>query len=141
MARRILLVGIRVLTAASLRHAAIFFKYSGVAYSVALFTKMSEAVHGLISQPVFRIGAGIVETVLAILFLIPKTARLGAALIVVYMIGPILSHVFVLGYGSIFVDALVTFTLPCLYLLLTPRKSRGSGAEGAKTTETPGVKS
>ena len=129
MTRRILLVGIRVLTAASLLYAAIFFKFAGVAYSVALFTKMSEAVHGLISQPVFRIGAGIVETVLAILFLIPKTARLGAALIVVWMIGPILSHVFVLGYGSIFVSALVTFALPCLYLLLTPRISRGSGAE------------
>jgi uncharacterized membrane protein YphA (DoxX/SURF4 family) len=98
---------------------------------------MSEALHGLISQPVFRIGAGIVETVLAILILIPKTARLAAALIAVYMIGPILSHAFVLGYGSIFVDALVTFALPCLYLLLTSRKSRGSGAEGVKTTETP----
>jgi hypothetical protein len=80
--RRILLVGIRVLTATSLLYAAFFFKFVGAAYSVALFTKMSEAVHGLISQPVFRIGAGIVETVLAILFPIPKTARLAAELIV-----------------------------------------------------------
>jgi uncharacterized membrane protein YphA (DoxX/SURF4 family) len=123
MTKRIVLLGIRVLTAASLLYAAIFFKFAGVAYSVALFTKMSGAFHGLILQPVFRIGCGIVETVLAILFLIPKTARLGAALIVVYMLGPILSHVFVLGYDSVFVDALVTFALPCLYLLLAPRQS------------------
>jgi hypothetical protein len=90
----------------------------GVPYSVALFTKMSNAVHGLVSQPVFRIGAGIVETALAILFLIPHTSRLAAVLIAVWMIGPILSHVFVLGYGWIFINALATFVLPCIYLLL-----------------------
>jgi hypothetical protein len=118
MARKVLLVAIRVLVSLNLLGAAILFKFAGVPYSVALFTKMSDAVHGLISQPVFRIGSGIVETVLALLFLIPKTAKLAAACIAVYMIGPILSHIFVLGYGPFFVNALATFFLPCAYLYL-----------------------
>ena len=32
-------------------------KFARVAQSVALFTQMSQAVHGLISQPVFRLGS------------------------------------------------------------------------------------
>jgi hypothetical protein len=118
MPRKILLLAIRLLVSLNLLYAAIAFKFAGVPYSVALFTKMSNAVHGLVSQPVFRIGAGIAETALAILFLIPQTARLAAVLIAVWMIGPILSHVFVLGYGWIFINALATFVLPCIYLLL-----------------------
>ena len=39
------------------------------------------------------------ETVVAVLLLIPKLARSGAGLSVVWMIGVILSHIFVLGYG------------------------------------------
>jgi hypothetical protein len=35
------------------------------------------------------------------------------------MIGPILSHIIVLGYGWFFVDALAIFVLPCIYLFLT----------------------
>ena len=60
---------------------------------------------------------------LAILFLIPQTARLAALLIAVWMIGPILSHIFVLGYGGIFVNAVATFILPCFYLYLTRTQS------------------
>ncbi len=72
----------------------------------------------------FRIGVGLVEVAGAVLFLIPRTARFGAAFIAVYMlIGPIVSHIFVLGYGSAFVIALVTFALPCVYLVLTRRPS------------------
>jgi len=84
---------------------------------------MSNAVHGLVSQPVFRLGSGAVETVLVVLFLIPRTARLGAALIAIWMVGAILSHVFVLGYGLFFVSALATFFLSCLYLFLTRTQS------------------
>jgi len=45
------------------------------------------------------------ETTVAVLFLIPKTARLGAKLVVLWMTVIILSHIFVLGYGRVFVDA------------------------------------
>jgi hypothetical protein len=80
---------------------------------------MSNAFHGLVSQPVFRLASGTFETVIVLLFLIPKTARHGAALIAVWMFAAILSHIFVLGYGLFFVGALATFFLACLYLFLT----------------------
>jgi hypothetical protein len=62
----------------NLHYAAIFFKFAGLPDSVTLFTHMSQAVHGLVSQPVFRLGSGVFETVVAVLLLIPKTAVFGA---------------------------------------------------------------
>jgi chromate transport protein ChrA len=61
------------------------------------------------------------ETVVAVLLLIPRTARVGAGLTVVWMTAVILSHVFVLGYGWFFVDALMVMVLAVFYLLLTRR--------------------
>jgi uncharacterized membrane protein YphA (DoxX/SURF4 family) len=130
MARKILLIAIRLFVSLNLLGAAILFKLAGVPYSIALFTKMSNAVHGLISQPTFRIGSGIIEIVLALLFLIPATARFAAVLISLWMVGAILSHIFVLGYGIFFVDALLIFALPCLYLYLT-RAQPGEMASGS----------
>jgi len=97
-------------------------KFAGVPQSVALFTQMSQAVHGLISQPVFRLGSGVFETTVAVLFLIPKTATLGQSCHFVDD-GIILSHIFVLGYGVFFVDALVLMVLDVIYLLLAHRQS------------------
>ena len=97
-------------------------KFAGIPESVALFTQMSQAVHGLISQPVFRLGSGVFETIVAVLLLIPKTARLGAGLTVVWMTAVILSHIFVLGYGWFFVDALMVMVLALIYVLLTRRR-------------------
>jgi hypothetical protein len=122
MRRNALLLAIRIVVALNFLPA-IFFKFAGVPLSVALFTAMSNAVHGLVSQPVFRLGSGTFETVLVLLFLIPKTARLGAVLIAIWMVGAILSHIFVLGYGLFFFSALATFLLSCLYLLLTRTQS------------------
>lgn len=123
MARKSLPFVIRLLASLNLFYAAIFLKFAGAPYSIAAFTRMSNAVHGLISQPAFRIGSGVFETVLALLFLIPRTARYAAALIALWMIAAILSHIFVLGYGWIFVDALAIFLLSCLYLFLTRTQS------------------
>lgn len=78
----------------------------------------------------FRLGAGTVETVLVRLFLIPRTARLGAVLIAVWMAGAILSHIFVLGYGLFFVSALATFFLSGLYLFLTRTQSNLAASNG-----------
>ncbi len=111
---------IRWIVGLNLLYGAIFYKLAGVPFSVSLFTTMSNAVHGLVSQPVFRIGTGIIETVCAILFLIPKTARTGARIIVIYMLGPIFSHLLVLGCDNWgFPIALATFLLPCFYLYST----------------------
>ncbi len=120
LAKKILLIAIRILVALDLLYGAISYKLAGVPFSIALFTTMSNAVHGVVSQPVFRIGVGLIEVAGAVLFLIPRSARFGATFIAVYMlIGPILSHIFALGYGSAFVIALATFALPCVYLILT----------------------
>jgi hypothetical protein len=58
----------------------IFLNFAGVPYSVALFTGMSQAFHGLVAPPTFRLGSRVFETVVAVRFLIPKTARMGAGL-------------------------------------------------------------
>ena len=123
MSRRLALLAIRVLVSMNLLYAAIFLKFAGVPGSVALFMQMSQAVHGLVSQPVFRLGSGAFETMVAVLLLIPKTARLGAGLIVAWMTAVVLSHIFVLGYGWFFVDALVVMLLAVIYLLLTREQS------------------
>src|SRR6267142_507783 len=119
MGKKFGLAAIRLMVSVNLLYAAIFAKFAGVPQSVALFTQMSQAVHGLISQPVFRLGSGIFETVIAVLLLVPKTARFGARLTVVWMIAVLLSHIFVLGYGWFFVDALMVMLLAVTYLLLT----------------------
>jgi hypothetical protein len=133
MGKRLALLAIRLLVSVNLLYAAIFLKFAAVPGSVTLFTQISQAVHGLVSQPVFRLGSGVFETVVAILLLIPKTARLGAGLIVVWMTAVILSHIFVLGYGWFFVDALMVIVSSGIFLLLTRRQSHWCEAESAGT--------
>jgi hypothetical protein len=133
MGKKVALLAIRLLVAVNLLYATIFLKFAAVPDSVALFTRMSQAVHGLVSQPVFRLGSGVFETAVAVLLLIPKTARLGARLTVLWMTPVILSHIFVLGYGWFFVDALLVMLLAVIYLLLTHKRSRGSEPESMRT--------
>jgi hypothetical protein len=134
MGKRFALPAIRLLVSVNLLYAAIFMKFVGVPGAVALFTQMSQAVHGLISQPVFRLGSGVFETMVAVLFLIPKTARLGARLVILWMTAIILSHIFVLGYGLFFVDALALMLLAVSYLLLTRGQSHWNEPESVGTT-------
>src|ERR1700693_3583762 len=93
MSKRLALLAIRLLVSVNLLYAAIFLKFAGVPGSVALFEQMSQAAYGLVSQPVFRLGSGVFETVMAVLLLIPKTARLAAESIVMWMTAVILSHI------------------------------------------------
>jgi chromate transport protein ChrA len=130
MGKRFGLLAIRLLVSVNLLYAAIFMKFAGVPGAVALFTQMSQAVHGLLSQPVFRLGSGVFETMVAVLLLLPKTARLGAGLTVVWMTAVILSHIFVLGYGWFFVDALMLMVLAVIYVSLTGRHSHWGESVG-----------
>jgi len=134
MGKRLALLAIRLFVSVNLLYAAILLKFAGAPGAVALFTKMSQAVHGLVSQPVFRLGSGVFEMVVAALLLIPKTARLAAGLIVAWMTAVILSHIFVLGYGWFFVDALMLMVLAVIYLLLTRRHSHWDEPESVGTT-------
>ena len=133
MGRKLALLAIRLLVSVNLLYAAVFLKFAGVPGSVTLFTQMSQTVHGLISQPVFRLGSGVFETVMAVLLLIPKTARLGARMTVMWMTAVILSHVFILGYGWFFIDALVVMLLTVIYLLLTRGQSHRGEPESVRT--------
>src|SRR3989475_5882876 len=133
MWKRFGLVAIRLMVSVNLLYAAIFAKFAGVPQSVALFTQMSQTVHGLISQPVLRLGSGVFETVMAVLLLIPKTARLGARLTVGWMTAVIVSHIFVLGYGWFFIDALMVMLLAVIYVLLTRRQSHRGEPESVGT--------
>jgi len=133
MDKRLVLLAIRLFVSGNLLYAAIFLKFAGVPGSVILFTQMSQAVHGWVSQSVFRLGSGMFETVVAVLLLIPKTARLAAGLTVVWMTAVILSHIFVLGYGWFFVDAFMVMLLAFSYLLLTRRQSDWGESESVRT--------
>src|ERR1700737_1192535 len=134
MGKRLALLAIRLLVSVNLPYAAIFLKFAGVPGSVALFTQMSGAARGLPPQRVFRWGAGASEAVVWILLLIPKTARLAAGLIVVWVTAVILSPILVLGYGWFFVDALMVMLLGGIYLLLTRRHSHWGEPESVGTT-------
>ena len=123
MSKRLAILAIRLLVSVNLLYAAIFLKFAGAPGALALFTLLSQMSHGLISQPVFRLGSGVFKTTVAVLLLIPKTARLGAGLTVVWMTAVILSHIFVLGYGWFFVDALMLMVLAIICLILTRRHS------------------
>ena len=120
----------------NLLYAAIFLKFAAVPDSVALFEQMSQATHRFVSQPVFRLGSGVFETAVTVLLLIPTTARLGAGLIVVWMTAVILSHIFVLGYDWLFVDALMVMLLAVIYPLLTRRLSPWGERESVGTMAT-----
>src|SRR4030095_3788724 len=118
MGKRLALPATRLLVSVNLLYAAIFLKFAAVPDSVTLFTQMSQAVHGLVSQPLLRLGSGVFETVVAVLLLIPKTARLGVGLTVVWMTAVILGHIFVLGYGWVFFDALMVDVLAGIFFFV-----------------------
>jgi hypothetical protein len=134
MGTRFGLLTIRLLVSVNLLYAAIFAKFAGIPQSVALFTQMSQAFHGLVSQPVFRLGSGVFETTVAALFLISKTARVGAKLVIVWMIVILLSHILVLGYGFFFFDAIVLLLLTVSYLLVTGRQSHQGEGQSVQNT-------
>src|SRR6266403_2767831 len=136
MSKKPAVLAIRVLVSVNLLYAAILLKFAATPGSVALFMQMSQAVHGLVSQPVFRLGSGVFETAVAVLLLIPKTARLAAELIVMWMTAVILSHIFVLGYGPFFVDALMVMLLAVIYLWLIRRHSHWGERESVGTMST-----
>jgi hypothetical protein len=56
MGKRTALLEIRLLVSVNLLYVAFFLKFAAAPGSVALFGQMWQAVHGLVSQPVFRLG-------------------------------------------------------------------------------------
>jgi len=99
----------------------LYFKFTAHPDSVHIFSKIG-------GEPYLRIGSGIVELIIGLLLLYPKTSLIGAILGIGVMFGAIGQHVFVLGIevnndgGSLFTLALITF-ICCSLVLIIKRKA------------------
>jgi putative oxidoreductase len=95
----------------------LFFKFTGAAESVYIFSTLG-------AEPWGRLGSGVVELLAAILLLVPATTTIGAALALAVITGAILSHLTVLGVevqgdgGLLFGLALTVFVASGVILLL-----------------------
>jgi hypothetical protein len=87
----------------------LFFKFTGAAESVYIFSTLG-------AEPWGRIGSGIVELIAAVLLLVPRTAVLGALLALGSMAGAILSHLLFLGI-EIMGDGGLLFVLAIIVLI------------------------
>lgn len=116
MKKGILDWGIRVIPAIILLQT-LFYKFTGTPESVHIFSTLG-------AEPYGRIGLGIIELLVAILLLIPKTAVYGAIACLFIMAGAIISHLFILGIevsddgGTLFSLACVTFVFSGLFLII-----------------------
>jgi uncharacterized membrane protein YphA (DoxX/SURF4 family) len=98
----------------------LFFKFTGAAESVELFTKLGV-------EPFGRYFTGILELITVILLLSPRKAWMGALLGIGLMLGAIGSHLLVLGIMSMgdggYLFFLAIFTLICCLTVAYLRKS------------------
>jgi len=78
------------LMAALIMFQTLYFKFTGAAESVYIFTKVG-------MEPWGRIGIGVLELVASILIMINRTAWLGALLALGLMGGAIMMHLTILG--------------------------------------------
>lgn len=109
------LIWILRVAAAGILLQTLFFKFSGAAESVYIFSALG-------IEPYGRIGTGIAELICSVLILMPRTTWIGALGGSGIMTGAILSHLFVLGIvvendgGFLFLLAIITL-ICCLALL------------------------
>lgn len=98
----------------------LLYKFTAAPESVYIFSTL-----GL--EPYGRIGLGVVELIVAVLLVVPRTTWLGALLGVGIMAGALFSHMTKLGIvvqndgGTLFILALITFVC-CLLLVWMHRK-------------------
>lgn len=101
----------------------LFFKFSGAAESVYIFTRMG-------AEPWGRLASGVFEAIAGILLLIPSTIAIGALLSAGVISGAVFSHLFVLGItlpevednGELFLLAVLVL-MSNLIVLFIRRKS------------------
>ncbi len=98
-----------------------FFKFSGAAESVALFSDLATKAFGKPElEGVLRVGTGIVELITVVLLLIPKQSWIGALLVVGTMAGALASHLFFIGFadhGPLAAMAIIALLASSLYLV------------------------
>lgn len=106
----------------------LFFKFTGAAESVYIFTAVGQ-------EPWGRYGSGIIELVASILLFVPGFVAVGAALAVATMSGAIFFHLTKLGLevqgdgGLLFSLAVVTFVCSAFLLWLHRRSLPVIGAQ------------
>ena len=99
----------------------LFFKFTGAAESVYIFTTVG-------AEPWGRIGSGVMELIAATMLLIPALTPYGALLTLAAMSGAILSHLTILGIevmgdgGLLFALALICFVGASIILVLRRRQ-------------------
>ena len=97
----------------------LFYKFSGAAVSIHIFTTLG-------IEPYGRIGSGVIELIAGILLLIPSQSWKGAFLGLGTMAGAIASHLLFLGVevlgdgGKLFASAVVV--LVCCVLVMIVQK-------------------
>jgi uncharacterized membrane protein YphA (DoxX/SURF4 family) len=95
----------------------LFYKFTGAAESVYIFSTLG-------AEPWGRIGSGVVELIASILLLVPATTTAGAIVALGVMVGAIMSHLTILGIeiqgdgGLLFYLALTVFVASLTILLL-----------------------
>ena len=95
----------------------LFFKFTGAPESVYIFSALGV-------EPWGRIGSGVVELIVSLLLLVPRTAWLGAIGALGVISGAILSHLTILGIevqgdgGTLFYLALAVFVSSLIVLYL-----------------------
>ena len=95
----------------------LFFKFTGAAESVYIFSTLG-------AEPWGRIASGVVELIAALLLLYPATITIGAFLALGVIAGAIVSHLTVLGIevqgdgGVLFLLALAVFVSSAAILIL-----------------------
>jgi uncharacterized membrane protein YphA (DoxX/SURF4 family) len=108
------------LAAALLMLQSLFFKFSGAAESIYIFSTLG-------IEPWGRIGTGVMELIASLLILIPRTSGIGAVLGAGVMSGAIVSHLTKLGIvvqddgGLLFIYAVIVF-VSCAVVAAAYRK-------------------
>ena len=87
----------------------LYYKFTAHPDSLYIFSKIG-------GEPYLRIGSGIVELIIGLLLLYPKTSLYGAILGIGVMIGAIGQHIFVLGI-EVNSDGGLLFALACTTLI------------------------
>lgn len=73
------------------------FKFTAHEQSVELFTQLNLLGMG---EAFGRVGTGIVELIVSIMLLVPRTAKLGALGVIGLMLGALFFHVTILGFAG-----------------------------------------
>jgi uncharacterized membrane protein YphA (DoxX/SURF4 family) len=107
------------MTVAIILSQTLYFKFTGAPESIHIFSSLGVEPYG-------RIITGILELLVVILILMPRTVLIAAILGCGILIGAIMSHLLVLGIevqndgGTLFILALITF-LCCVLLIFLNR--------------------